>query len=159
MSSTSLDKEIYEKIKNAAVTTPAVYDNYPELKRLLEDLKGLLSIEEGEEGRMIELSGNFIDSIEEIAKDNLLITVLGETDQTAGHYNSLVDIYQFFKNVSDARKNAEKDVVKEEQSFLSIFDLFFSQDFLEAHKADSALIKTHNALVGLYDHYKKTSED
>lgn len=153
--------EFPEKVRNtlaSVAVVPASYHNYPELERLAEDIKKLSLLVEGDESGMIETAGNFLDSVREIARDNLLISVITADKEAVSHYNRVVDLYSYFDGLGKARADSLKQVAGSESSFLQMFESAFGNDFVSAHSSDPVFVSAYNRLVELYDHYKKNSQ-
>jgi len=138
---------------------PSIYSKYPELERMAQDLQKLDEIPEADKAGLIEATGNLKDSVEAVAKDKLLISVLTADPDTITHYNMVVDIFEYFEQIRNRRVENFKKSVQTMTKFTESFsDNVQGSEMAETQKENPDFIRANNRLVELFDHYQKKTE-
>ena len=131
--------------------------DYPEFKNLLTILRGLNKNDKNKGN--IEKIERFLLSVAQIANDKHLISVINSSADLAGSYNTIVDLYEYYKGQIDNKSRICTELIEKEALFSRKLEEITNKPIIiETIKANAKYASLYNSLVDLYNHYKKRQE-
>lgn len=131
---------------------------YPEFKLAQYYLREILkTFKRAEEP--VEMQEMFCDEMKVIANDKHLVAVVKSVEPLTAVYNGMVDVYRKMREKDRHRKELEETLRDKENEFnRKIQKLSQAEPIFEKIKGSRKMVRIHNSMVDLFNHYSRELE-